>query len=68
MRNKWVAFLTTAFLTTGGLMIALAYLMIRRPLFIVEMAKYAVVIGLAFFGIALLYTCFSVMIRLRRKS
>ena len=68
MRNKWVTFFTTAFLTAGGLMIALAYLLIWRPLFIIEMAKYAVVIALAYIGVAFLYACISMMIGLRRKS
>ena len=68
MRNKWVTFFTTAFLAAGGLMIALAYLMIWRPLLIVEMAKYAAVTALAYVGVALLYACISVMIGLRRKS
>ena len=68
MRNKWISFLTLAFVITGGLMIALAYLMICQPLFIVEMAKYAVTIGLIYFGGALLYACFSVLTDTRRKG
>lgn len=68
MRNKRASLLTTAFGIAGAMLLALAYLMIWQPIFVLQAIKYAVVIGLAYFGGALLYAFFGTLTNPRKKG
>ena len=68
MKKAWMMLLVTAIAAVGGLVLGLAYLAIWQPTLIGKLIQYAAAIALAYFGVALLCSCFSFLPQLWKRD
>ena len=66
MKKAWMMLLVTAIAAVGGLV--LAYLVIWQPALIGKLIQYAAAIAFAYFGVALLCSCFSFLPQLWKRD
>ena len=68
MKKAWMMLLVTAIVVVGGLVLGLAYLVICQPKLIGKLIQYTAAIALAYFGVALLCSCFSFLPQLWKRD
>lgn len=68
MKKAWMMLLVTAIVVVGGLVLGLAYLVIWQPTLIGKLIQYAAAIALAYFGVALLCSCFGFLPQLWKRD
>ena len=68
MKRAWMMLLVAAIAIVGALVMGLAYLMIWQPKLIGKLIQYIAATALAYFGAALLCSCFSFLPQLWKRD